>query len=171
MTEATKTHYRRVFKSDHLGIADLEDMIEAGANLIFTIKCVKQEYGVTVAGKKMDGNIAYFVEDIKPLVLNATNSKTMKRLTDSAFVEDWSNITVRLYIDHTAKLKGEVVGGVRISPDKVTREKPELLVGTTAWGNAVAAYKRDGNFDAIEKRMKVSEDSKKAIKAEAENVA
>lgn len=171
MTEASKTHYRKVFKSDHLGQADLEDMIESGSALIFTIKHVKQEYGATVAGKKMDCNIAYFVEDIKPLVLNATNSKTMKRLTDSAFVEDWSNVPVRLYIDPTAKLKGETVGGVRISPDKVSREKPELMVGTTAWVNAVAAYKRDGNFTAIEKRMKVSEESKKAIKAEAENVA
>ena len=28
----SKTHYRKVFKSDHLGIADLEDYIEAGSN-------------------------------------------------------------------------------------------------------------------------------------------
>jgi hypothetical protein len=170
-TPAEKTHYRRVFKSDHLGLADLEDMIEAGSNLIFTIKHVKQEYGATVSGKKGDFNIAYFAEDIKPLVLNATNSKMMKSLTGSAFVEDWSSVPVRLYIDPSAKLKGEVVGGVRISPDRVTREKPELLVGTTAWTNAVAAYKRDGNFLAVEKRMKVSEESKTAIKTEAENVA
>jgi len=169
MTDQNKTHYRKVFKSDHLGIADLEDMIEAGSNLIFNIKCVKQEYGATVAGKKMDCNIAYFVEDIKPLVLNATNSKTMKRLPDSAFVEDWSNIPVRLYIDTTAKLKGEVVGGVRISPERVPREKPELMPDTTAWTNAIAAYKRDGNFTAIEKRKRVSDANKDKIKTEAQS--
>ena len=86
---SNKTHYRKVFKSDHLGVADLEDLIEAGSSLVFKIKLVKQEYGVKVAGRKGDHNIAYFNEPIKPLVLNATNSKTLKGLCGgSAFVED-----------------------------------------------------------------------------------
>ena len=68
-----KNHYRKVFKSDHLGVADLEDLIEQKKPLIFTIKEVKQEWGVPVAGKKGNHNIAYFVEPIKPLVVNAGN--------------------------------------------------------------------------------------------------
>ena len=36
-----KHHYRNVFKSDHLGSADLEDLIEKGNNLCFTIKEVR----------------------------------------------------------------------------------------------------------------------------------
>jgi hypothetical protein len=115
---ADKTHYRKVFKSDHLGVADLEDLIESKTPLAFTIKHVKQEYDVMVAGRKGNFNIAYFNEQIKPLVLNATNSKTMKKLAGgSAFIEDWKNIRVTLFIDKSAKLKGEVVGGVRISPN------------------------------------------------------
>lgn len=47
-----KTHYRKVMKSDHLGIADLEDLIEENKSLVFTIKEVKQEINVAVAGKK-----------------------------------------------------------------------------------------------------------------------
>jgi len=117
-----KTHYRKVFKSDHLGVADLEDFIEEGnKNLIFTIKEVKQEIGVKVAGRKISANIAYFVEDIKPLVLNATNSKIVKSFNNgSPFVEDWSNTIVKLYIDDSVKLKGEVVGGVRIAKQQPT---------------------------------------------------
>ena len=84
MKQETKTHYRKVFKSDHLGIADLEDFIEEKVQLIFTIKHVKQEIGVSVAGKKGNFNIAYFVEPIKPLVLNATNSKVVKFLPGSS---------------------------------------------------------------------------------------
>lgn len=80
MNTETKTHYRKVFKSDHLSVADLEDFIEAKRPLIFTIREVKQEIGVTVAGRKINANIAYFVEDIKPLVLNATNSKIVKKI-------------------------------------------------------------------------------------------
>ena len=47
-----KTHYRKVLKSDHLGVADLEEFLEEGKSLVFTIKQVKQEYGVSVAGRK-----------------------------------------------------------------------------------------------------------------------
>ena len=57
---SNQTHYRKVFKSDHLGVADLEDFIEAKSNLIFTVREVKQEIGVRVAGRKGNHNIAYF---------------------------------------------------------------------------------------------------------------
>ena len=38
MSKAEKTHYRKVFKSDHLSSADLEDLQEQGVKLIFTIR-------------------------------------------------------------------------------------------------------------------------------------
>ena len=115
--EKNKTHYRKVFKSDHLGIADLEDFIEEKKPLIFTIKEVRQEYDTLVAGKKINANIAYFKENIKPLVLNATNSKILKSFSNgSPFVEDWENTLIELYIDANVKMKGDVVGGVRIKP-------------------------------------------------------
>jgi hypothetical protein len=120
-----KHHYRKVFKSDHLGIADLEEFLEEGRKLIFTIKEVRQEYNITVAGKKGNFNVAYFVEKIKPLVLNATNSKTVKSFCDgSPFVEDWKNVLVELYIDDSVKMKGEIVGGVRIKPIQPRKTKP-----------------------------------------------
>jgi len=114
--ETKKDHYRNVFKSDHLGSADLEDMIEQGKPLIFTIKEVKQEKQAKVAGKKIDANIAYFVEPIKPMVLNATNSKQIKLFTGSSFVQDWTNVAVELYIDEHVQMKGITTQGVRIRP-------------------------------------------------------
>lgn len=112
-----KHHYAAVFKSNHLGIADLEEFIEGGIIPCFMIREVKQEFGTTVAGKKGDFNIAYFVEPIKPLVLNATNSKQIKKFSGgSPFVEDWKMIAVELFIDNNVKMKGETVGGVRIKP-------------------------------------------------------
>ena len=113
----TKTHYRKVAKSDHLGTPDLEDMTEQGHDLIFTISYVNQEYGAKVAGKKIDANIAYFKDSkIKPLVLNATNSKVIRGLTSSPFVEDWKGLVIQLYLDASVMMKGEKVGGVRIRP-------------------------------------------------------
>ena len=172
MTQS-KNRYRKVFKSDHLGVADLEDLLEQGSNLVFTITEVRQEYGVTVAGRKGNFNIAYFAEKIKPLVLNATNSKTLKTLSGgSAFVEDWKSILVHLFIDPSAKLKGEVVGGVRISPTPPRLEKRELTPEmTTAWQNAISAYKRDGNLNAVLERMKVTPENQKLIMDQANAIS
>src|SRR5690606_3952170 len=97
------------------GVADLEEFIEEGKPLIFTIKEVRQEFNVSVAGRKGNHNIAYFKEPIKPLVLNATNSKVVKSFNGgSPFVEDWKETIIEVYIDDTVMMKGERVGGVRI---------------------------------------------------------
>lgn len=107
-------NYRNVYKSDHLGVVDLEELIEQGKSLIFTVNQVRQEQTV-VAGAKGTFNIAYFNEPIKPFVLNSTNASTIRRLgkfgTD---VDTWLNVTVELYIDSSVKMKGQIVGGIRI---------------------------------------------------------
>ena len=153
----TKTHYRKVFKSDHLGSADLEDFIEEKRPLIFTIKEVKQEIGVSVAGKKGNHKIAYFVEKIKPLVLNATNSKTVKVFAGgSHFVEDWKNIMIELYIDENVKMKGEIVSGVRIRPTQPQqRQKPEFTEA-----NFEKAKNANATIEMIEKSYFISEETK-----------
>jgi hypothetical protein len=162
---SNQTHYRKVFKSDHLGCADLEDFIESGSNLVFTISHVNQERGTRVAGKKIDANIAYFVENIKPLVLNATNSKAVSKLAGSVFVENWKGIPVQLYIDPSVSMKGQITGGVRVSTNKI---KPRQVItrNTQQWNNAIAAYKRDGNFNAVLNKADMSEDDMQFISGE-----
>lgn len=160
-----KTHYRKVFKSDHLGIADLEDLIEEGKRLVFTVKEVKQEYDTMVAGKKINANIAYFKEPIKPMVLNATNSKIMKSFNNnSPFVEDWKNTVIELYIDPNVKMKGDTVGGVRIKPKQPVATKPELVPSMPEWGKAVEWLKKDGTIDGIKKRYSLSSANEQLIK-------
>lgn len=169
-TAEHKTHYRKVFKSDHLGRADLEDLIEEGSKLVFTISHVRQEMGAQVAGKRIDANIAYFAEKIKPLVLNATNSGILRKITGSCFIENWQNVAVQLYVDESAKLKGEVVGGVRISPNAPRIAKPVVdKSNAKMWEGAKAAYKRDGNLQAVLKRADITPANQKLIIAEVEN--
>lgn len=124
-----KTHWRKVHKSDHLGSADLEEMQEEGKRLVFTIKHVKQEVNTTVAGRKGDFNVAYFIEDIKPLVLNATNSKALIKLYKlSGFVEDWVNLRIEVYVQSGVKdPSGGKTTGVRIRsiiPKEEVKAKP-----------------------------------------------
>lgn len=140
MNTGSKTHYRKVYKSDHLGVADLEEYQENGSDLIFTITHVKSENGARVAGKKGDFNIAYFKENIKPLVLNATNAKTLHKLSGSSFVEDWSNINVQLRILNNIKFGGDLVDGVRISDKKPkSKAKYKLIPECDKWANAVSS--------------------------------
>ena len=153
----SKTHYRKVFKSDHLGVADLEDFIEEKRSLIFTISQVKQEFNISVAGRKGNHNIAYFKENIKPLVLNATNSKIVKSFNEgSPFVEDWGNTLVELYIDSNVKMKGEVVGGVRIR-QKQPSKKQKVIFTEVHFEKAKEA---NASIERIEKSYEVSQEIK-----------
>ena len=154
-----KTHYRKVFKSDHLGIADLEDFIEEKKGLIYTITHVKQELNVSVAGRKGSYNIAYFKEPIKPLVLNATNSKMVKGFSGgSPFIEDWINVTIELYIDPNVRMKGETVGGVRIQQHQPRATKPKLTPDHLKWEDAKAAVALEGStIESIRKNWEVTD--------------
>ena len=163
----SKTHYRKVFKSDHLGVADLEDLVEAKSNLVFNITHVQQEIGARVAGKKGNFNIAYFKENIKPFVLNAGNSKILKGFSGgSSFVEDWGGITIQLYIDNNVRFGSEIVGGVRINPNP-PKQREELVPGHKAWTNAVSAFKAQGNLDKVMEHMDISAENQKLIMEQA----
>lgn len=161
------THYRRVFKSDHLGVADLEEMIEEGKELIFTVKNVTQHIlvggdtasGVVVAGRRISANIAHFKEPIKPMVLNAGNSKIMRTFANkSPFVKDWNNKLIELYIDYNVKMKGEVVGGVKIRPIQPKRKKEELTPDHKRWEEAKEAVK-SGKLEGVKNQFSISEDN------------
>lgn len=90
------------------------------------------------------------------MILNATNSKMLKGITGSPFLEDWVGVKVTVFVDKTFALAKESVEGLRISPARVT--KPSLTPDKTqAWNNAKAAFKRDGSLDAVMSRMDISE--------------
>lgn len=167
MTEE-QTHYRKAFNSPYLSSADITEPTK------LTIKCVKLE--LDKSKKTKDSfNTVYFVEKeirqgeaLKPMILNAGNSSIVKNFARSPFLEDWHDIPITVYVDPNVRFGRETVEGLRISSDQPEVKKKELQPGTTAWENAVVAYKRDGNFDKIEKRVFVSEENKTKIMKETE---
>jgi hypothetical protein len=167
-----KTHYRKVYKSDHLGVADLEDYIEQGMDLKLTIREVRQEFGVRVAGKKGDFNIVYFQEvGVKPWVLNSGNAKIISKFARSPLLEDWVGLYIQLYIDKNVKFGGEIVGGVRILPHQPKKSLPELTnANVDAWGRAIAVLKRDGNLNAVLKHMSISKKNMELLKKNMEQL-
>ncbi len=82
------------------------------------------------------------------MILNASNSKTIKSLTNSAFIDDWQNVRVTVYVDPSVRFGRELVEGLRISP-KAPAKRTLTPNMAQAWKNAKAAYKRDGNLDQV----------------------
>jgi hypothetical protein len=170
--ENDKTHYRKAFNSPYLSSADIVEPV------ILTILRVVLEKDQTHKTKD-SFNTAYFMEKeirkgepLKPMILNATNSRTMKDLKGTPYIDDWQNVPVTIYVDSNVRFGRDTVEGLRIGKEPPQLIKPELQAGTAAWKNAISAYCRDGNFDAIEKRMSISDDSKELIRQEAgDNVA
>lgn len=164
MTNESKTHYRKAFNSPYLSSADIV------GPTILTVARVTLEIDRTKKTKDLF-NTAHFVEKelrqgepLKPMILNATNSKTMHTLTGSHFIEDWQNVRISVYVLQGVKMGREVTEGLRISPQPPTTQRLELLPESVkAWNNAIAAYKRDGNLGAVLSRMSISDENQQLI--------
>jgi hypothetical protein len=153
----TKTHFRKAFDSPYLSSADIV------GPTVLTVARVALETDRTKKTKDVF-NTAYFVErelrpgeKLKPMILNATNSKTLKTLTGSPFIEDWQNVKVTVYVDPNVRHGKDIVEGLRISPK--TPAVASISPATVkAWQNAKAAYMRDGNLDAVLARASMTDE-------------
>lgn len=151
-----KTHYRKAFDSPYLSSADIVEPT------VLTISHVSLELDRTKKTKDLF-NTAHFAEKelrpgekLKPMILNASNSKTIKGLTNSAFIDDWNGVRITVYVDHNVRFGKETVEGLRISPH--APEKKSLTPeNTKGWENAKAAYKRDGNLKSVLSRVDMSQ--------------
>jgi hypothetical protein len=170
MTDTEKTHYRKAFDSPYLSSADITEPTT------LTVKHVTLELDRTKKTKDKF-NTAHFAEKeirpgepLKPMILNATNSKTMKALTDSAFIEDWNDVRITVYVETGVKFGKDTVDGLRISPRPPGKKKltPE---NATGWTNAKAAFKRDGNLVAVLSRVDMAPEHQKQLMAECEEQA
>jgi hypothetical protein len=168
MTE--KTHYRKAFNSPYLSSADIVEPT------VLTISKVKLEIDKTKKTKDYF-NTAYFAEkeirpgeQLKPMILNATNSKTMKTLTGSPFIEDWIEISVTVFVDNNVRFGNQTMDGLRISPRKPDIKFLEPSM-THAWDNAKKAYLRDNSLDAVLSRIKITPENQERLIREAKEAA
>jgi hypothetical protein len=111
-------------KSTHLAGVDVEMIIAEKGNCILKIKEAYYSRGVNVSGTKTDGYFVEFEEDVKPMMLNSGNRKTIganvRLLTDctgteSRNIDNWVGVTIQLYFDETVMMMGKKTGGIRVS--------------------------------------------------------
>ena len=81
------THWKTQFNYDYLGAYSLPD----GKDIILTIRETKKEQVVGASGKKEECFVAYFFENVKPMILNRTNCKTLTKIFKNPNFESWIN--------------------------------------------------------------------------------
>lgn len=161
----SKIHYRKAFDSPYLSSADIVEPT------VLTVSHVTLEPDRTKKTKDLF-NTAHFAEKeirpgekLKPMILNATNSKTMKGLTGSAFIDDWNNVPITVYVDCNVRFGKETMEGLRISPH-APEKKTLTPANKKQWEAAKAAYKRDGNLDAVLAKVGMTDEHQEQLKAE-----
>ena len=107
---ANLTHWKKLTNPDYLGAYALEP----GQDLIVTIKSVANEVVTGTDGKKETCSVMHFAENVKPLVLNATNSKTITRLLKTPYIEEWAGRKIQLYVEQGIKAFGDIVDAIRV---------------------------------------------------------
>ena len=104
-------HWRKTFDPNFLGEWDFDP----GKDKVLTIKSTTREECTFEGGRREVKNVVRWAENEKPMILNATNCRTLVKLTGKKYFDEWDGLRIQLYVDPTVKGKsGETVGGVRI---------------------------------------------------------
>lgn len=106
------THWKKLTNPDYLGAYALEP----DQDLVVTIKSVANEVVTGADGKKETCMVMRFMENVKPMILNATNSKTITKLLKTPYIEEWSGRKIQLYVQQGVKAFGDVVDALRVRP-------------------------------------------------------
>jgi hypothetical protein len=117
--EKKLTHWKTLVDPRYIGAYALPN----GHDLIVTIEGVRSEEITMMKGKKEVHSIMY-LKGQKPMILNATNSKSIHKLY-GPFIEEWAGKQITLYAS-TANLGGEMVECLRVRPSVPVREKQAI---------------------------------------------
>lgn len=169
MSEQDGTHYRKVFDSPYLSSMDVVEPIS------LTVARVTQETDKTKKSKDVF-NTAYFVEKeirpgekLKPMILNATNSKMLSKITGTPFIEHWGGAKIKVYVEKGIKFGRETVDGLRVMPASTRRAvTPD---NEAQWARAKEVYVRDGDLRAVLAKADMSPEHQEQLIAECEQQA
>lgn len=154
----TNTHWKKLTNPNYLGSYSLDP----GKDLTVEIVKVAKEL-VTGSGGEKEECIVATLKDQKPLILNKTNCKTIEKLVNSPYIEEWSGKKITLYAEKV-KAFGEVVDALRVRKQVTTDDRPVLDQSGDRWDGAVEAL-RNGKCDLslIKRNFIVSEENIKLL--------
>ena len=111
-----KGDYRKFMDKNYLGSWDVPD----DGDLILTIDHAARDEVKNERGSERKLTI-HFVEDYKPMILNATNSKAISAAHGSSKVEDWAGKKIAIYTTKVTAFGGTTDAlRIRTTAPKVT---------------------------------------------------
>ena len=143
----------RYRKSTHIAGIDVETIVTELGQCVLTIKDAFYARGIDVSGNKTDGYFLEFEESVKPMVVNSINRKTIaavvklqKSLTsaESRNIGNWIGVQIELSFDESVKMMGKQVGGIRVKPTQLIKQKQPIT--PERFAKALDAIKA-GKFD------------------------
>lgn len=118
--------------SEYLGAED----IDPGTEPILTIKAIYNGM-VTLQRGKENKDVIVFAEEsvpgiktVRPLIVNATNRKTLRKLYKSVTADTLQGKAIQLYIDHNVRdpSSGDKIDGIRIKPRIPSPPRTEPII-------------------------------------------
>lgn len=155
------THWKTQFNYKWLGSYSLQD----GKDITLTIREMKREDVVGVSGKKELLLVAYFDEDIKPMVVNKTNCKTLERLFKTPAIEEWPGRQIQIGASRVDAF-GDKVDALRIRPFAPTPagdSRPTVETGSAVWNSAVDYLKGGNSVNSILAKYKLTKEQIKTL--------
>ena len=149
------THWKNQFNYDYLGAYSLPD----GKDIVLTIKEMKKENVVGTNGQKSECFVAYFHENVKPMILNKTNCKAIEKMYKTPNIEEWVNKQIQVGSTRISAF-GEMTDCLRVRAfvpkpaDADTR--PTVATGSAIWNNAIDYLKGGNALDSITKKYKLT---------------
>jgi hypothetical protein len=130
------THWKKLNNYDYLGAYSLEP----GKDMIATIDMVKKEVVTGTGGKKEECMVVTFKErDLKPMIFNRTNAKTVQKIYRTPYIEEWAGRKIQIYIEPNIRVGGETVEGLRVR-DFIPSAGNTVDLSCTDCGDQIAAF-------------------------------
>jgi len=154
-----KTHWKKLTNPDYLGAYSLND----GKDLNVTIEKVVREMITGTGGKKEECTVAY-LKGTKPMILNNTNCKQIAKLAKSSFIEDWSGLTITVFVAHIRAFGEDNVECLRVRQELPKIKKPELNPEHKKWNGAKKAIENGSvTIEAIKEIYLVTPENEKLL--------
>ena len=99
------THWKKLTNPNYLGAYAFDQ----GEEKLVTIDTVIDEMITAPDGKESGCMVLHFQEkDIKPMILNRTNAKTIEKLSGTPYIEEWKGLKITLVVRTVSAFGGEV---------------------------------------------------------------